>query len=168
MIFTREEIAAVCRELGPKLVGLPDGVDGTRLLWGIAGCESSFGSNAVPKFEDAYYSGRYSANIDQHRLNELYGRNGASSFGPWQVMLVNAPQGSTPQSFTSAHYGAVAAVAVLNRIMRTQKPKTLGDIGDAFNSGNSRDNNRVPEYRAKLERFYNTPMPQSAVRIEDV
>jgi len=59
MRLTKEELAALCREYGPRL-HVPAGVDGAQMLWAFAGRETSFGIRCVPLHEGAYcYGGKY-------------------------------------------------------------------------------------------------------------
>lgn len=102
----RQVVAALCHENGSKLplAGTSDGtgraIDGVRLLWAIAGNESSFSDNCTPRHEPAndvggYYYDRSSA----VRKAVQQGSDAACSYRPWQVMLINTQ--SSPEQIGS-------------------------------------------------------------------
>jgi hypothetical protein len=154
--FTRQQVADICRKYGPSLQNLPNGVDGTILLWALSGNESSFGWNCTPRHEMAYDVGGRYASKD---LLDKFGSAAACSYGPWQVMFVNAPPGYYPDWFKDLDNCAVAAVYYLNGMLKAQRPPTLGDIGDAYNSGTWRDAHRPEQYIQTLELNYKLAMP---------
>jgi hypothetical protein len=167
--FPKSKIAELSARLGGllKLDGIVDNagkpLDGPGVMYAFALTESIHRGDLLdctPRFEPAYFSGRYSKEKHQAELNALYGPDGAKSYGNWQVMLVNAP-GFKPSEFTDPEKGALAFLGYMNRYLAGQAnlgraPRTLGELGDMYNSGNCRDANTVPEYRARLENFYAT------------
>lgn len=163
-----KRVAALCRKYGPqlRLEATDDGtgqpINGMRLLWALAGNESSFGANCTPRFEPSYYTDgayyRHSARVRE--LVALYDREGASSFGPWQLLLVNTKL--TPAQMADPEMACQATVEFINRyIISLQRASTLSQIADAYNSGSWRDLH-VPEgYVSRLEAHYSTPLPDA-------
>lgn len=173
--YSRAKIAEACLEFGKLLdfylADTDDGtgkpIEGARLLWAIAGVESSFGANCKPRLEPAYsYGGKYSAKLPQADLLTEYGADAACSYGPWQVLLCNA-YGYKPQEISMDLDKAVTAtVGFIRRwCINTQKCKTLREFADAYNSGNPRDANIPEEYIEKVRHNYfsevlATPLPK--------
>jgi len=140
MNITRQQLIAACQRYGP-LVRVPAAIDGTRLLWGLSGNESSFGQNCAPRHEAGYCpisSGRYSGMV--HSLTNQWGCLAHMSFGCWQVMLVNCIGFSPLELLHDVDAQAQAVVGFLNRrIFDEQHASTLAEVGDAYNHGNFRD-----------------------------
>lgn len=177
--FPKSEIARVCLLYGTVLdvagcvdtAGAP--LDGAHLLWALAGCESSFGKDCTPRHEPGYcnktngfywrkaieaMAGGKASRQQKYLVNATveFGCDAHCSFGPWQVMFVNAI-GFKPEEFKSAETCAVVAVGFLNReVFERQRARTLAHIADAYNSGSWRDENVPGAYVAKLARFYAT------------
>ena len=129
-------MARLCRTNGPLLVGLPDGVDGVKLLWAICGKETSYGQNCVPRHEKAYcLGGRYY----QKASDQEWGCASHMSYGPWQVMHANTPTADPVKLLTSPTICADFMVMAMNRMLKAQQPPTLEAIADMWNSGNWRD-----------------------------
>lgn len=163
--YTREQIAQACRAYGPllRLENAP-GVDGPTLLWALSGRESSFGANCKPRFEPAYYTGgRYAAADSQKALIAEFGQDAAYSYGPWQVMLCNAP-GFTPDELgMDLEKAAVATVGFINRrILIAEHATTVDQVADAYNSGNWRDNIHPVDYCLAVGKFYRAGLPALA------
>lgn len=149
----------LCADNGPLLVGVPAGVDAIKLLWGIAGKESSFGANCVPRHEAAYcFKGRY---YDK-KTDIEWGCASHSSYGPWQVMHANMPGADPVLLMTDAAYCAVRMVGAMNRMLKAQAPTGLAEIADMWNSGNWKDANVPIDYIAAVKGFYATPFPVGA------
>ncbi len=156
-----EIVAALCRKHAPGLFtpgqwqGTP--LDKVRLLWGIAGVESTFGFDCNPKHERGYcYAGKY---FDRDRSHS-WGCLAHCSYGPWQVMFENFPLGVSPLSLMWDVDGSVAseivvrgAVGVLNRAI-AYGSKGLSDIVLHYNGPED-----VEEYTAKLVECFDNPMP---------
>ena len=174
--FTKSEVARVCLLYGALLdvVGCADTagapLDGAQLLWALAGCESRFGANCTPRHEPGYCdktNGFYwrRAKLDtlksgqKHRLillTEQFECDAHKSYGPWQIMHVNAFAWK-PEEFRSVETCALATVAFLNKeILQKQRARTLEQIADAYNSGNFRDDNKPVDYIVKLKQYYAT------------
>lgn len=171
--FTRAEVAQMCLKYGPllDLSGITDSdgrvLDPVLVMWAFALNESIHEGDLLtcpPRFEPAYWTGgRYAdpSNIAcryQIDLNRRFGKDGAKSYGNWQVMLCNT--GFTPEQFISCEIGAQAFLAFINRNVMAQKPKTLANLADLYNSGNWRDLNVPQPYIDRLQRNYNVPMPE--------
>lgn len=145
--------------------GLKDSDDGTgqkimgaQLLWALACRESLRGMNCKPRLEPAYdFGGRYASERSQAILLEEYGSDAAKSYGPWQVMLCNAPGFTPNELMTDPAKACVAAVGYLQRyVFAAQKARTLAQIADTYNSGNWRDRVTpdVQAYIAAVTGFY--------------
>lgn len=157
---------------GPRLnlIGTDDGhgnqIDGALLLWALAGCESAFGKDCSPRFEPAYFTnGYYWRKSEQVRqVIALYGRDGACSYGPWQVLAINARRFSPQQMGADPVSACVAAVDFINSyVLGERQARNLFYIFDTYNSGNWRDANVPHEYIARGVRIYEThPMTLEA------
>jgi len=137
-MFTKQQIADACRKLGPTLDPsvLPSAYVAAQLLWAFCGNESSFGANCTPRHEPGYdVGGLYAKNAQQAELLAKFGRAGACSYGPMQVMLVNAPEGFTPDSFLDVETGIEAGVFALETLLRRNKPQSLTQIASCYNAG---------------------------------
>lgn len=156
--FTTAEIAAQCKLSGPTVGPLPTTVTGAQLLWALAGNESSFGTNCMPRHEPAFDTGgAYATHAPMPTLLAKYGSAAACSYGPWQILLANAASYS-PTDFSTLTSAAEATVAYLNQQLRIFRPQSLEQIGSIWNSGgpNNKDIPGVARYIAGLQQKYNT------------
>jgi hypothetical protein len=158
-----EIVAALCRKHAPDLLtpttwhGTP--LDKVRLLWGIAGVESTFGFNCNPKHEDGYcYGGKY---FDRDRSHS-WGCLAHCSYGPWQAMFADFPLGVSPLSLmwqtdgrVAAETGLLGGIRVLNHAI-SHGAAGLGDIIIHYNGPAD-----VDEYATKLSVCMGEPMPES-------
>lgn len=137
MNYSAVEVKAACGRFAPKLWTRDIGVDPARLLWAIAGQESSYGADCGPRFEPGYWSGEESLNPVQSGLNARFGRAAAMSYGPWQVMYINAyPLGTPEQLDANLDLATQAAVHFLNGyVLGVKKAKSLQEIAQIYNSG---------------------------------
>src|ERR1700694_4168431 len=100
-MFSREEGARAFRAWG-KMLQVPEGIDGPRLLWALAGCESSFGANCRPRHEPYYHDlAAKGTNAKLVALTRMWGCDAHSSFGPWQELLINCSAGMRPEDFAN-------------------------------------------------------------------
>jgi hypothetical protein len=157
-----EIIADLCRKHGPGLFapvkwqGTP--LDRVRLLWAIAGVESSFGLNCTPRHEQGYcYSGKY---FDRQRSHD-WGCLAHCSFGPWQVMYPHFPLDVSPLSLmwdadgrVAAEIGCLGAVRVLNDAI-ARGVDSFGGIAVSYNGPADE-----ATYSAHLGLCYDRPMPE--------
>jgi hypothetical protein len=161
MNFTRLQIADACRQFGNSVYPLPTGIDGAQTLFAISGNESSFGFRCTPRHEPAYdIGGTYSTRPPMPELLEKYGSDAACSYGPWQVLLVNAPSYS-PSDFDDIEKCAQATVSFLNSLLRRFKPNSLSDIGSCWNAGHIQKqlSPGVERYVSDLQKNYQATMP---------
>lgn len=172
--FTRAEVARCCLKYGPflKLDGIKGPVgevlDPVLFMWAFALNESIHEGPDIlscpPRFEKAYWEGGRYADPNNYRcryqieLNVRFGKDGAKSYGNWQVMLCNT--GYKPEEFIRCEAGAEAFLGHMNRAIAAQKPPTLRDVADMYNSGNWRDKFDVPAYTQRLMANYAVPMPE--------
>lgn len=166
-VFAAEDVARACRAWGPQL-RVPAGVDGVKLLWALSGCESSFGKHAWPRHEPAYdCGGRYAMNAEQAHLLDLYGAAAACSYGPWQLLLVNVEPQASPDEMENLNRCAMATVQFLNRLLEREKPQTLEEIAEAYNSGKWRWQVVPPgveRYAEDCRKYYDgVPLPGATV-----
>jgi hypothetical protein len=162
-----EIIAALCRKHAPDLLtplkwqGTP--IDKVRLLWGIAGVESSFGLNCSPRHEPGYcYGGRYFNPV----ASRAWGCLAHCSFGPWQVMFANFPVGVSPLSLVwetdgrvAAEVGLLGAIRELNKIIG-RGALHLSDVVIGYNGPANEE-----EYSAKLVECLDRPMPETVAPV---
>ena len=117
----------------------PDGkpLVGAQLLLAMAGRESSFGKNLKPRHEPAYdVGGHYASNPEVAAGLAKYGSAFACSYGPLQVMAVNAIGFSVVELGAKPETAMLAAVGFLNRYAFGHcECKTLKDICEAWNDG---------------------------------
>ena len=159
--FTRAQVSIACSHYGSQLENVPQGLDGSRILWAIAGNESSFGENCAPRYEPAYGpGGRYFS----PSTYEKFGKLGCSSLGVWQIMFVNCPSNYVPSDMDDLDKAAVATVLFLNRQLNRFRPSTLRSIGAIWNGGNPGALQRpeVQVYADRLERNYAVPLMEIA------
>lgn len=118
--------------------------------------ESSLGDDCDPRYEQRYdVGGIYSHDPHQAFLLGQYGRSAAMSYGPLQIMLVNAV-GYTPTELNTNLGSAFrASISYLNYQIRKQSPKTVAQIGQLWNGGHvGASNDEVDKYVAKLQSNY--------------
>jgi hypothetical protein len=163
-VFTRKEVAAACRKWG-EMLRVPEGLDGARLLWAIAGCESSFGVNCKPRHEPFYH--RLAVEQKNARLVEmtkLWGCDAHSSFGPWQLLLVNCSSTMRPEEFANLNRAALETALFLNRRILDHGADNVIKIATAYNSGKWEWANMPPGvamYAQQCRRYYETePMAE--------
>jgi len=160
MRVAKRTIIELCKRYGPHL-SPPEGVDGTKLLWALSGNESNFGRICPPRHENSYHYGSrlYRRSKLLRDLTKEWGCLAHCSFGPWQVMLINVVRFSPLEMLDDPEKAIQAAVSHLNNaIFRPQKPKTLAQIADSYNSGNFRDKLVPADYIARLKRNYKKPL----------
>ena len=161
MQVNEKEIARICIQFGPQL-NTPPGIDRAQLLWALSGNESLFGDWCPPRHERGYHYGSrmYRRSKELRDLTKEWGCLAHCSFGPWQVMLVNAPGYSPVELMADVELACKSAVDFLNRVtLGAQNASTLEEIADAYNSGNFKDDIVPHEYIARLKRNYKIPMP---------
>lgn len=137
------------------------GIDAAKLLWAIAGNESSFGDNFAPRHEAAYC---YDGTLFESQVTKAWGCLAHCSYGPWQVMFANFPPGIAPQSLIQVGPSMVescimAAIADINRAVKLGAV-TIQEIADVYNAGSLRPRVVPANYIAKLAANYAVPMPQ--------
>jgi hypothetical protein len=159
--YPRAEILALCEKYGPVL-HVPAGLNGERVMAAIASNESSLGANCEPRYEPAYDRGGVYDEGDQAPLIDIYGRAAACSYGPWQVLLLNAAPMTPFEVNADAEAGAKAFVQFFNSyVMARKKAKTLAQIGQVYNSGHiaATPSPGVARYIVELEKAYKAAFP---------
>lgn len=162
MRVSPEIIAGLCTVRSRDLLKLQQGdlagVDPVKLLWAIAGVESSFGENSYPRHEQGYcFHGRY---YDPKATAE-WGCLAHCSYGPWQVMFDHFPPTISPIGLLvqgdgsgAADASCQAAIGVLNAAI-ARGAKSLFDLVIAYNGPAD-----VDFYSQKLFACFDRPMPQ--------
>jgi hypothetical protein len=163
---TKSQIGALCQNYGLLLQAIPSDIDPVQLMWAIALNESIHETNGIlyfpPRHEPAYdQGGRYCVG-EQASACVVFGRDAACSYGPWQVMFCHA-KGYSPKELGDTEKCAEVFLSYMNRELNRQKPKTIDQIGDMYNSGNFRDGNVPKEYIARLRHHYYTDILGTSV-----
>jgi hypothetical protein len=137
----------------------PDGLhlDGARLLLAMAGRESSFGANLKPRHEPAYdFGGHYAKNPEVIAGLGKYGSAFACSYGPLQVLAVNAIGFSPGELGAKPETAMLAAVGFLNRYaIGHWECRTLKAICETWNGGHP-DATTTPGYVDEVTKYYLT------------
>lgn len=173
--FPRDRVVEAAVEASEAIVRCPASLRAQALMLAIADVESSGGANCTPRHEPAYDIGGklYRAQTPGARkLRELraeWGAWAACSYGAWQVMYPVAIElgfGLTPIDLATklSVQGAVAATLLTRRVLPQVPPGSdaetaLSVIGDAYNSGTSRDAFVPEEYIRKLIAAYAVHAP---------
>ena len=165
--FPKSDVLLACAKYGPVLK-VPTGLDGERVMIALASNESSLGTNCGPRHEPAYDVGgsAFASSPAQRALVEKYGRDGASSFGPWQLMLINCP-GFTPAELeTNLDDCARSFVNHFNSYVAHQQPANVAQIGQIWNGGHIYKTPNPPtgviKYCADLQKAYDSSVKQPA------
>jgi hypothetical protein len=160
--MNRLQVAAACRQHGPALLHLPPGLDGAQVLWALAGNESSFGVDCALRHEPAFDQGGVYGNGPVMRpLLARWGSAAACSYGPWQLMLCNAPANYAPSDMADLDKAAAATLSFLNRLLVQWHPATLAEVGECWNAGHplSTLSAGVARYVHDLTVNYAVPLP---------
>jgi hypothetical protein len=152
-------------------LALAPGVDPSALIDALALAETNGGVNNCPRHEPSYMPAGESFWI-QGRLVKGTGRNfnktvaerwaqfglpSSASYGPLQILYhVAADRGyyGAPWALTDPRLCLTWAVKHLAFLTHSQRPKTVEDYADAWNSGNCRDAFRPADYVAKVRAAY--------------
>lgn len=155
--FSKADVLAVCQKFGP-ILKVPAGLDGGRVMAALASNESSTGANCGPRHEPAYdvNGGVWHDSATQKALVAEYGSLGASSFGPWQTMLINCPGRSPADLVANLEDCAQCLVAHFNDYVHHWSPASLQDIGQIWNLGHKTTTPPVGvvRYCADLQKAY--------------
>ena len=140
------------------LVRAPLDLDRRKLLWSLAGCESSFGDDIDSHYESAYdIGGRYYNDQIKH-LKGVYGREVCCSQGVFQLLYITAYElGYRGQPF-DLKFPEIQIVYVIEYINKRLKGfGTIEQFADGYNSGNFKDKNIPEKYIEKFcNIYYNT------------
>ncbi len=159
---SRTEIESLCRFHKADLE-LPN-TDTWSFLMAISGCETSFCANNVPRFEYGY--SKSSLAYKRSKLLQdgylKWGDRCAMSYGPWQILWVNAAQFGYPliQSPDNLSKGMISLPFVIQLLNSFYKfgAKTKEDFAAAYNAGpgclKNKDDYPV-KYVQKFTNFYN-------------
>lgn len=169
MSYTKQQIADICRSYGSQLTNTPSTIDGTQVLWGLSGNESSFGANCNPRHEPAFDVGGIFFNNSpvQRLLVAKFGKDAACSYGPWQLLFCNAPPEFVPSDMLDLAMATNATVRFMNIQLGRFKPTTLNQIAEIWNDGkplNSPDAG-VQRYVAEFIKNYSVAMPPPVTSI---
>jgi hypothetical protein len=116
-------------------------VDTARLLWALAGIESTYGRDReYCRIEPAYQptGDVYRKSQALRDLWRRYGALAACSLGTWQMMAITARElGHSGHPIELQADAALVYLVV--RYLERARPATLPDVFDAYNSGSCRD-----------------------------
>jgi hypothetical protein len=165
----KKDLADLCRAHGnllqPYLADCtdPDGkpLDGPTLLWALSGRESSFGQNMKPRHEPAYdVSGMY-WRLSQEVKDGIaqYGPPFACSFGPLQVLAVNA-RGWTPEEMANDPLAAMEGACTFLRVyvLTRKHAHSLAEICQCWNGGHV-GAKTTPGYVEEVTQHYRAGIP---------
>jgi hypothetical protein len=152
----------LCRDLAPLVTeAKPLGLDPYALLYMLGGVESSFGLVArQARFEKAFSRG---GPYFVPELDKEFGDMAACSYGPWQIMFVNArrvcPEVTPEELRTSVRAAGVASALFLNSQLAAKKPQTAAEVLDVWNTGTQRDSLKPsPHYTDKGVGYYRSAL----------
>lgn len=139
--MTGDMFRSLCRRLAPLLTeaeGL--GLDAYATLYMLGGVESSFGAEAYKtRYEKSYdVGGRYCS----PELSKRFGRDAACSYGPFQIMFVNAWAMDTlvePDDMLDPLIAGFLSCEFLNNRLARRKPMTPLAVLDLWNTGSQGD-----------------------------
>ncbi len=136
MSFTKFAVWQECRRWAAHL-DVPATIDKAKLLYALSGCESSFGANCAPRHEPSWHAiAEAHTNPVVDKLTALFGCDAHSSFGPWQLLLLNAIGFAKPEQFADLGYcGMQTACFINHRIVKLEGARTVGEIAAAYNAG---------------------------------
>jgi hypothetical protein len=154
-------IARLCHDYAERMLLPADcGLDAARVLWALAGAESSFGQDFAPRHEASYCRGGRYFDIAATRD---YGCLAHCSYTPWQIMYANFQTGMWPpyllDEVTSPAVGIRTAIARINKAIQ-EGARTLAQIADAYNSGSFRDSVIPVAYINDVQEKYLIEMPE--------
>jgi hypothetical protein len=164
--MARSDFNALCLIYGPMLEkelaltddGAGQPIRGAQLLVAMGGRESSFGKNLKPRHEPAYDIGGLYWKISEEVRAGLakYGAGYAYSYGPLQIMAVNAP-GFTPGELAADPEKAMQAATVRLRfhVLQHQRARSIQDICECWNGGHI-GANTTPGYFEEVQHHYLT------------
>lgn len=141
-----------------RMIDVP-GIDKNMLLLALAGKESSFGVNNVPRHEKAYdKEGRYYKLSEHLRASvRRYGLMAACSWSPWQIMYIAACEMNYkghPVKLIDAETSLPYVIRFINERIIEKGANTLELIADAYNSGTHLDKNVPTDYIESLKKIY--------------
>lgn len=135
------DVLALCKLYGP-LIDAPPAVDGRKLMWAIAGCESSFGKNTTPRYEESYDLNGPNCRKEQLGLVLSWPRDGdgrslaAFSYGIWQILPCNAPGYTLAELRDDPQKQAESFVARMNQVAIAKfHCQTLDEFAQFWNAG---------------------------------
>jgi hypothetical protein len=139
---------------------LPPGseVDPVKLLKALAWKESTYGQNTTPLKEPAYCPGGRYFTDDQAQAWQQYGEAAACSYSSFQILYPTAVEmgyRDAPQGLDDDAEAIRWVVELLNRrVLGRDQARTVQQIGDAYNSGTSRDQRQPLVYMQALQAHY--------------
>lgn len=160
--MTKEEhIARLVRVIDDRayLLKSPHDLNPLHLLIAIAGVESSYGVQNVPKYESAYAPGGLYYRRAKYVRDQywIYGALSCCSYSSWQILYLSAYDlgcRDHPLELWKDEVAIEWVVKYLNVRVFGRGAKRISEIADAYNSGTHRDDIVPYEYIAKLEDCY--------------
>jgi len=127
-----------------------------KLLWTLAGIESSFGKNVNYRYEKAFDIGGKYYNEKIKRLKNKYGKGACCSNGVWQLLFITANElgyKGLPRNLIFPEIQIKYVIRFINQ--RLKGFNDLIEFADGYNSGNYKDENKPKEYIKKFIKIYN-------------
>lgn len=126
-----------------------------KLLWSIAGCESSFGIDTDDYYEKAFDVGGKYWNDNLKRLKAKYGRSVCCSQGVFQLLYITAYElgyRGLPRNLIFPEIQIEYVIEYINRRLRGFN--SVVEFADGYNSGSFKDKHIPHKYIAKFKRIY--------------
>lgn len=158
MLFSREEtLKRIILAHAPSIQPRIPWANAVALLGALAENESSFGANAIPKYEKQFdYGGRFYA----RELCKKWGAWAACSYGSFQIMYPVAVElgfdpNRSPAELWDDEVGIHWVIEYINRRIIDRGAASLRDFAAAYNGGNPKAwNNQVAEYAQRFDLAY--------------
>ena len=141
MHFLTAGVAEACRQHGRLVRGLPATLDPVQLMWAIANNESVHHARqpellfCEPRFEPAWYIGGGLCNPEQQRYCDLFGKDAAKSYGPWQVMYWHCHGSYKPEEFRELENCVALYLMFMDKWLPYWKPPGVQEVLAMYNCG---------------------------------
>lgn len=158
-IISKIELERICRIYSDSILFS----NPFALLVALSGCETSFGTDIVARFEYGYSKNSlaYRRSTLLQEGYKLHGDFCAMSYGPWQILWIVAVENGykmdlEPGDLRSGDASGPFVVKVLNKILQ-KGASTVEQIGIAYNGGFGALKDPNPghlKYAKRLRQYY--------------
>lgn len=163
--LVKPELVSLIKEHASKLIfpqvfvvgDTLEPVDKQVMLGAFSLNESSGGYNNKPKFEAIYAPGGKYHKGQQKELYDIYGSAACCSYSSFQLMFICFYEMGfhpTPDDAGNDEYAVPVIIKFFNNRVLKGTLNFLDQAGDAYNSGNTKDNNVPHEYIKRLTKHY--------------